>query len=193
MAQQYPNLTISLPEWVPGFMAATPASLSSVEDRMALAISLARENVNRGGGPFGAVVVETESGRVIAPGINLVVPLACSIAHAEMVAIGIAQQLARSYDLGAPGLPELQLVTSTEPCAMCLGAIPWSGVRSLICGASAEDAQRIGFDEGDKPAGWPGTLARRGIEVRLGVCRDEAARVLLDYGGAGGPIYNGRA
>ena len=41
--------------------------------------------------------------------------------------------------------------------------------------------------------GWPEALARRGIEVRLGVCRDEAARVLLDYGRAGGPIYNGRA
>jgi len=193
VAQQYPNLTISLPEWVPGFMAATPASISSTEDRMTLAISLARENVNRGGGPFGAVIVEMGSGRVVAPGINLVVPLNCSLAHAEMVAIGIAQQLAGSYDLGAPGLPELQLVTSTEPCAMCLGAIPWSGVRSVICGASAEDAQRIGFDEGDKPAGWPEALARRGIEVRLGVCRDEAARVLDDYASLGGPIYNGRA
>jgi tRNA(Arg) A34 adenosine deaminase TadA len=193
VGQQYPNLVITLPEWVSGFMAATPAALSSPEERMTLAISLARENVKHGGGPFGAVVVESDGGRVVAPGMNLVVPLNCSLAHAEMVAIAIAQQLSGSFDLGAPGLPGLQLVTSAEPCAMCLGAIPWSGVRSVICGASAEDAQRIGFDEGDKPAGWLEALARRGIEVRLGVCRDEAARVLLDYGRAGGRIYNSRA
>ena len=189
----YPKLIISLPEWVPAFMAAAPASLTTLEERMRLAISLARENVNHGGGPFGAILVETESGRVVAPGMNLVVPLSCSLAHAEMVAIAIAQQLAGSYDLGAHGLPPLQLVTSTEPCAMCLGAIPWSGIRSLVCGAGAEAAERIGFDEGDKPEGWPQALAGRGISVVRGICGEEAAGVLADYERNGGHIYNGRA
>jgi tRNA(Arg) A34 adenosine deaminase TadA len=188
----YPRLVISLPEWVPAFVAATPASLTTLEERMRLAISLARENVNHGGGPFGAVLVEAEGGRVVAPGVNLVVPLSCSLAHAETVAISIAQQMAGSYDLGAQGLPALQLVTSTEPCAMCLGAIPWSGIRSLVCGADGEDAQRIGFDEGDKPDRWPETLARRGISVLRGICREEAAGVLADYARDGGRIYNGR-
>jgi tRNA(Arg) A34 adenosine deaminase TadA len=189
----YPKLTIALPEWVPAVVAATPPTLATPEARMGLAISLARENVNHGGGPFGAVLVEAEGGKVVAPGVNLVVPLSCSLAHAEMVAIAIAQQLAGSYDLGAPGLPALQLVTSTEPCAMCLGAIPWSGIRSLVCGANGEDAEWIGFDEGDKPEGWPEALAGRGISVLRGICREEAARVLADYASDGGPIYNGRA
>jgi tRNA(Arg) A34 adenosine deaminase TadA len=144
----YPTLTIALPEWVPAVVAAAPAPLVTPEARMRLAIALARENVARGGGPFGAVLVEEESGRVVAPGVNLVVPLSCSLAHAEMVAIAIAQQLAGNYDLGAPGLPTLQLVTSTEPCAMCLGAIPWSGITSLVCGADADAAERIGFYNG---------------------------------------------
>jgi tRNA(Arg) A34 adenosine deaminase TadA len=187
----YPRLVISLPEWVPAFMAASPASLATLEERMRLAISLARENVNHGGGPFGAILVETEGGRVVAPGVNLVVPLSCSLAHAEIVAIAIAQQMAGSYDLGAPGLPALQLVTSTEPCAMCLGAIPWSGIRSLVCGAGGEDAERIGFDEGDKPERWPETLAGRGISVLRGICGEEAAGVLAHYARSGGPIYNG--
>lgn len=191
MPDRYPRLVISLPEWVPALMAAAPASLPTVDHRMRLAISLARENVNHGGGPFGAVIVEAESGRVVAPGVNLVVPLNSSLAHAEMVAIAIAQQLAGTYDLGAPGLPALQLVTSTDPCAMCLGAIPWSGVRSLVCGACGDDAERIGFDEGDKPAGWSEALERRGISVVCGVCGEEAAAVLTDYGRKGGPIYNG--
>ena len=115
---------------------------------MRLAIDLARENASHGGGPFGAILVEAESGRVVAPGVNLVVPLNCSMAHAEMVAISIAQQLERSHDLGASGLPALQLVTSTEPCAMCLGAIPWSGITSLVCGAG-----------GDVPSGSASTRA----------------------------------
>jgi tRNA(Arg) A34 adenosine deaminase TadA len=188
----YPTLLISLPEWVPAFMAAVPPSLAIVEDMMRLAISLARENVKHGGGPFGVVLVEASGGRVVAPGVNLVVPLGCSMAHAEMVAISIAQQMAGGYDLGAQGLPALQLVTSTEPCAMCLGAIPWSGIRSLVCGAAGDDAERIGFDEGDKPEGWPEALARRGISVLRGICREEAAGVLADYVRAGGRIYNGR-
>jgi tRNA(Arg) A34 adenosine deaminase TadA len=188
----YPKLVIALPEWVRGFMAAAPASLATPEERMRLAISLARENVNHGGGPFGAVLVEAEGDKVVAPGVNLVVPLSCSLAHAEMVALSIAQQLAGSHDLGAHGLPPLQLVTSTEPCAMCLGAIPWSGIRSLVCGAGGEAAERIGFDEGDKPDGWPEALASRGISVLRGICGEEAARVLADYGRNGGPIYNGR-
>jgi tRNA(Arg) A34 adenosine deaminase TadA len=189
----YPKLVLSLPEWVRGFMAAAPAALATPEERMRLAISLARGNVSHGGGPFGAVVAEEESGRVVAAGVNLVVPLSCSLAHAEMVAIAIAQQLAGRYDLGAPGLPALQLVASTEPCAMCLGAIPWSGIRSLVCGAGGEEAERIGFDEGHKPEDWPEALAGRGISVLRGICREEAARVLVDYARAGGPIYNGRA
>ncbi len=191
MRHPYPSLVIALPDWVAVFMAAAPAALATPEDRMRLAISLARENVNRGGGPFGAVLVELDSGNVVAPGVNLVVPLSCSLAHAEMVAISIAQQQAGSYDLGAPGLPALQLVTSTEPCAMCLGAIPWSGIKSLACGACGEDANRIGFDEGDKPDNWPETLARRAISVSRCICREEAAGVLADYARAGGLIYNG--
>jgi len=188
----YPSVILALPEWVPALIASAPARLATLEERMGLAISLARENVSHGGGPFGAILVETESGRVVAPGVNLVVPLSCSLAHAEMVALSIAQQLAGSHDLGAHGLPPLQLVASTEPCAMCLGAIPWSGIRSLVCGAGGEAAERIGFDEGDKPDGWPEALASRGISVLRGICGEEAARVLADYGRNGGPIYNGR-
>ena len=41
-----------------------------------------------------------------------------------------------------------EMVASTQPCAMCLGATPWSGIRRLVCGARDEDAEEIGFDEG---------------------------------------------
>jgi tRNA(Arg) A34 adenosine deaminase TadA len=52
------------------------------------------------------------------------------------------------------------MVVSTEPCALCLGAIPWSGIRRLVCGARDEDARSIGFDEGEKVPYWIGAFGK---------------------------------
>ena len=73
---------------------------------------------------------------------------------------------------------------------MCFGAVPWSGVSSMICGARKADAEAAGFDEGDKPADWAETLWRRGITVQLNVLRSDAAKVLSDYAAGGGAIYH---
>lgn len=160
---------------------------------MALAVELARRNVRNGtGGPFGAAIFERGSGRVISAGVNRVIPERCSVAHAEMVAMMLAQQSLGSHDLGAAGTAECELVTSAEPCAMCLGAVPWSGVRSLVCGARSGDAEEIGFDEGDKPENWVGALQGRGISVKRDVLSQEAAEVLREYARMGGEIYNAR-
>lgn len=125
----------------------------------------------------------------MAPGVNLVVPLGCAVAHAEVMAIVIAQPLMGTHYLDGAGLPPCELVTSTEPCAMCLGALAWAGIRGLVCGARDEDARAVGFDEGDKPADWARLLERRGIGVTRDVRRDEAAAVLRQYVANGGRIY----
>ena len=65
-------------------------------------------------------------------------------------------------------------------------------MRSLLCGARAEDARAVGFDEGEKPADWPAALERRGISVGRDVLREEAAAVLRRYAEGGGEIYNAR-
>ncbi len=160
---------------------------------MGLAVELSRQNVRRGtGGPFGAAIFERETGRLLAPGVNLVTTRGCSVLHAEMVAIMTAQQALGTFDLGGPGRPAYELVASTEPCAMCLGATPWSGVRSVVCGARAEDAEKIGFDEGLKPREWVRSFEERGIAVERDVMREEAASVLREYAQRGGEVYNGR-
>lgn len=186
------EVTLRLPSWVDGVLREAGSRVKSAQDRMRLAIRLAAENARRRtGGPFGALVCESATGRVIAAGVNRVVPESCSCAHAEVVAISLAQRRLGVYDLG--GVPGgCELVTSTEPCAMCLGAVPWSGVRRLVCGARGADACRVGFDEGAKPAAWRSTLRRRGIEVLTDVCRAEARAVLEDYVRQGGVVYNGR-
>ncbi len=139
---------------------------------MELVIELSRMNVKNGtGGSFTAAVFDIRSDRLLAPGVNLVVPACCSVAHAEIVAIAIAQQVVRQYDLGGKGAPPCEIVTSTEPCAMCFGAIPWSGIRRIICGARSEDAMGIGFDEEPKPHDWVRQLGMRGIAVLRDGCR----------------------
>ena len=160
---------------------------------MRLAVDLARLNVkHRTGGPFGAAVFDCETHRLLAPGVNLVVSSKWSGGHGEMIALAIAQQITSTHDLGGPGMPPYELVTSVEPCAMCFGATPWSGVRRLVCGARDRDARDIGFDEGPKLEHWVEALRSRGIEVTRDVLRYEARDVLVEYASQGGKIYNGR-
>jgi tRNA(Arg) A34 adenosine deaminase TadA len=73
---------------------------------------------------------------------------------------------------------------------MCFGAIPWSGVCRLVCGARDEDARAIGFDEGPKLADWVTALNERGITVLRDILRNEAVSVLREYIASGGIIYN---
>jgi len=160
---------------------------------MTLVVELARRNVREGtGGPFAAAVFESETGRLVAPGLNRVEPEECSVAHAEIVALMFAQKVLGTFDLGSPGLPSCELFASAEPCAMCYGAVPWSGVRRLVYGALKADAEAVGFDEGSKPEDWERCLEDRGIAVRRGVLQESAAEVLQEYGRAGRTIYNSR-
>lgn len=180
---------LALPDWLPVFVESWDRPLETAEERMRLAIALAAENVHRDtGGPFGAIVLEEQGGRLLGAGVNLVTTLGLSLAHAEMIAISLAQNAAASWNLGA-GAP-VQLVTSCEPCAMCFGAVPWSGVGSLLWGARKEDAEAAGFDEGDKPADWVQALERRGIATRGDVLREDAAAVLARYARRNGHIYH---
>ena len=183
------HCSFELPAWVKPFLVDWHQPLTSISGRMQLAIALSRESVmQKTGGPFGAVVVHEKTGELISVGINLVTTAGLSIAHAEMVALSLAQLSVGQWNLSHSG--PLQLVTSCEPCAMCFGALPWSGISSLVCGARKQDAEAAGFDEGDKPGQWVKSLQRRDIEVERGVLRSDAAAVLAFYRDSGGSIYN---
>ena len=183
------HCSFELPAWVKPFLVDWRQPLSSISDRMQLAIALSRESVmQKTGGPFGAVVVHEKTGELVSVGINLVTTAGLSIAHAEMVALSLAQLSVGQWNLSHSG--PVQLVTSCEPCAMCFGALPWSGISSLICGARKQDAEAAGFDEGDKPGQWVKSLQRRDIAVERGVLRSDAAAVLAFYRDSGGSIYN---
>lgn len=182
-----------LPSWIIRAARRRQKHIISASDRMRFVIRLALTNVTaKTGGPFGAAVFEANTGRLIAVGVNVVEPTSCSLAHAEMVALANAHQSLKHSDLGATGIPKLELVTSCEPCAMCYGAIIWSGIRKVVCSARGNDALAIGFDEAPKPKNWVAVLERRGISVVQDVCRSEAIAVFRHYQQTGGRIYNAR-
>jgi len=184
-----PAIRIGYPEWVTGFVEWDRCYGSDAE-KMRLAIDLSRQNVvHETGGPFGAAVFETATGRLVAVGMNLVVPLNNCMLHAEAVALMMAGCRRGSYSLDV-GVPH-ELVTSCAPCAMCLGASLWSGVRRIVCGARSADAERIGFDEGPVFPASHEYLTDRGVEIRHDVLRDEACAVLDLYASRSGRIYNG--
>jgi tRNA(Arg) A34 adenosine deaminase TadA len=187
------EILLPLPDWLLHTPPTEPDSNAGPEARMRYVLELVRANLEHGtGGPFAAAVFDLDSGRLLASGVNLVVPSCCSSAHAEIVALSRAQQTLGDFDLGAGGR-RCELVSSTEPCAMCLGAIPWSGISALVCGATDADARATGFDEGDKPDDWSAKLRRRGIAVTREVCRQDSAALLQRYADSGAPVYNPRS
>ncbi len=190
MNKQPSSLSIQLPDWLNEYKQPYQES-HSLNDKMRFVIGAAQKNIERqSGGPFSAAVFEANSGKLLSLGVNLVTTQGLSILHAELVAISLAQKQLGTYDLSEADGP-FELFTSTEPCAMCLGAIPWSGIRRVICASSGQDAQAIGFDEGEKPIDWKAGLNKRGIEVITGVCQQEAKAVLEYYASTNGSIYNG--
>ena len=187
------KVVLELPFWMEDFLSKSPERFSSIEERMQFVITLARMNIeNKTGGPFGAGIFDIKDGRLVAVGVNQVEKINCSIVHAEILAISLAQKIIGHFDLGAKADLSYELVTSTEPCVMCLGAVCWSGVKQVVCGARDEDARAIGFDEGPKPENWAQSLEDRGISVIKDVLRENAKAVLNDYNKTGGLIYNSR-
>lgn len=157
--------------------------------QVGLAIELSRRNVDlRSGGPFGAAVFDG-NGRLVSAGVNRVMPMSCSIAHAETMAYMLAQQRTRQPRLNQNG-GHYTLATSAQPCCQCYGATVWAGIDTLLIGARAEDVMELTqFDEGPLPVDWVGELEKRGIAVRRDIGRDAARAVLADYARLGGETY----
>ena len=189
----YAQVHLTLPAWVHDAVDTTRAHASDA-GKVALAVELSRLNVEAdSGGPFGAAVFGPDD-RIIAVGVNRVVPHACSVAHAEMMAYMLAQgrtqRLRLNRDADDAPIGPITLATSSQPCCQCYGATVWAGIDRLLIGARSEDVESLTeFDEGPLPADWVGELQARGIAVVRDVERDAACAVLRAYGELGGQRY----
>ncbi len=186
---------LTLPAWAQAWMPELKGRiLADDADKVALAVELSRRNVEAGsGGPFGAAVFGPDH-RLVSIGVNRVMPMSCSMAHAEIMAYALAQQRLQRARLNrdADDLPcgPFVLATSAQPCCQCFGATVWAGIDRLLIGARAEDVEALTtFDEGPLPADWVGELERRGIAVLRDLQREPACAVLRSYGSGGGAHY----
>ena len=175
---------LHLPGWI-GEAVDTGKRYPDADSKIALAIELSQRNISaESGGPFGAAVFD-EQGRLVGVGVNRVMPLHCSAAHAEVMALSASQQSVGRHRLNESGA-RYTLATSAQPCAMCYGALIWAGIDELLIGARSEDVQSLaGFDEGPLPPDWQGELERRGIAVQRDLRREQACAVLREYGKEG--------
>jgi tRNA(Arg) A34 adenosine deaminase TadA len=181
------TIELALPAWLVD-IAGTERLFAAADARIALAIDLARRNVEHGGGPFGAAVFDG-AGNLVSVGANQVVAQRCSLAHAEILALGLAQRRVQRFRINSLG-GHYTLATSAQPCCQCFGALIWAGIDALLVGARGEDVESLtDFDEGPLPPDWIAQLQRRGIRVERDLHRDEAREVLAESTRRGGVSY----
>ncbi|WP_459659964.1 hypothetical protein ACL9Z5_002345 [Acinetobacter calcoaceticus] len=108
------------------------------EEFLGKAIELAYNNIEKGGRPFGAVVVK--NGEVIASGVNQILTTNDPTAHAELLAIRAASQV-----LGSANLESCSVYASGHPCPMCMAAMRLAGIKSVSYAYSNEDGTTFGL------------------------------------------------
>jgi tRNA(Arg) A34 adenosine deaminase TadA len=188
------EFTLSLPAWLVEALPGLPTVLSTLDERMTLVNALAARNYREGnGGPFAAIVVDATTGALVSVGVNVVLSSGVAGAHAEVMALGLAQRATGTWDLGADPTRPLELVVNWRPCVMCYGATMWSGVRRLVvAGSGAELEELTGFDEGPMREDWAEQFEARGITVVQDIGREDALQVFREYGAADVLVYNAR-
>lgn len=107
---------------------------------MAMATKLSYDNIDKGGGPFGAIIVKGDE--VISTGANSVTLLYVPTAHAEVLAIRNACAQLKDFRL-----TDCIVYSSCEPCPMCLSALYWAGVKKIFFANTKEDAAAIDFSD----------------------------------------------
>ncbi len=139
----------------------------------------------RGYGPFAAAICD-EQGKIVASANNSVVIDKCSLCHAEINAIKLAQEKLNNYDLSGKNY---SICITAEPCSMCVGAIMWAGIKNVYFGTPSSLVEKItGFDEGYKPD-WDKYFEKKGINVIGNIESDTCKKVLENYVNSGHIIY----
>lgn len=110
------------------------------QEYMQLAAKLSIDNINNGGGPFGAVI--ERDGEIISTGVNTVTNDNDPTAHAEVNAIRAACRKLSTFQLKG-----CTIYSSCEPCPMCLSALYWAGIKKVYYGNTKEDAEEIDFSD----------------------------------------------
>ena len=135
---------------------------------MKRAIELSIESVNKGGGPFGCVIVK--NGKIVSEGSNKVTSTNDPTAHGEIVAIRNACKKLNNFKLKGS-----ELYSTCEPCPMCLSAIYWARIDKIYYANTREDAQKIDFDDSFIYSEFNKSISERKIPM-IQMMRNEALK-----------------
>ena len=135
---------------------------------MKRAIELSIESVNKGGGPFGCVIVK--NGEIMSEGSNEVTSTNDPTAHGEIVAIREACKKINNFSLNG-----FELYSNCEPCPMCLSAIYWARIDKIYYANTRKDAQKIDFDDSLIYSEFKKNIDKRKIPM-VQMMRDEALK-----------------
>eukprot|EP01031_Cornospumella_fuschlensis_P044551 gene44551-54486_t len=155
-------------------MAST--GIDNVEAYMEEAIALAKSAKSHGNHPFGALLVL--DGEVVLTAENTVNTGKNFTHHAEM---NLMNKVAAS-SLTAEQKARSVLVTSTEPCAMCSGAIFWGGVKNVVYGCPADFLGEVAGDDFLMPCRTLFALAKSSpVRVEGPVLAEQAKEVHIGF------------
>jgi tRNA(Arg) A34 adenosine deaminase TadA len=179
MITQSKELILRLPEWTTEKVERSLV-YPTVNDKMGFVLGLLSAQIEYNTGfPFAAAIFDN-SHKVSAVGVNASQLLNNSTAHAELLALQFAQAAA-----GKPYLPksgDYTLVTSAQPCAMCMGAIYNSGLRELVIGARDSDILDIlKFGQGPIDPQWREFMAAKQIKIFEDIERERAVALMQEY------------
>ena len=135
---------------------------------MKRAIELSVESINKGGGPFGCIIVKDD--KIIAEGSNKVTLNNDPTAHGEIVAIREACKKINNFSLKG-----CELYSNCEPCPMCLSAIYWAHIDKVYYANVRDDAQKINFDDSFIYSELQKNIKERKIPM-IQMMRDEALK-----------------
>ncbi len=135
---------------------------------MKRAIELSIESVNRGGGPFGSIIVKDNN--IVAEGSNKVTLTNDPTAHGEIVAIREACKKLNNFSLN-----QCELYSTCEPCPMCLSAIYWARIDKIYYANTRDDARKIDFDDSIIYAELQKNIDKRKISM-IQIMRNEALK-----------------
>lgn len=109
------------------------------------AIVIAWESRDDGNHPFGALLASS-GGEVLLTAGNTVTTVRDATGHAELNLVRLASPI---FDRDALG--RCSLYSSTEPCAMCAGAIYWSGIGRVVYALAEEALHRMTGEDPENP------------------------------------------
>ncbi len=141
------------------------------EQLMKAALSEAEKAARQEEVPVGAVVA-TKEGEIIASAGNQTLALNDPTAHAEILAIRRAARAVGNYRLN-----NLLLYVTLEPCPMCVGAMIWARISTLVFGAWDEKSGACGSVVDILGSG----RFNHRFEVVPGILADESAALLRDF------------